>query len=164
MSLFFPSTAPVTFSSPHRWFSCSLIVRPLTGSVRLRLNVMLNWPWHSHFPLLSLSLSLSQTFHFVPGVSLALLFHFMSLLRFPSPSPPLYISRIPQRACKGALIERNINLQVTNSSCGRAGGQCVKPGPPRLPCPFCNSPWHCCETPQPLGLNHTTRLGGLSGV
>ena len=80
----------------------------------------------------------------VSGVSHALFFHFMPLLmRFPlspSPSPHLQESR---RACKGALIERNINLQVTNSSRSRAGAgvyvvNCcvVKPGPPRLLCPL----------------------------
>lgn len=42
-------------------------------------------------------------------------------------------------ACKGALIERNINLQVTNSSRSSVGAgvyavncNAVKPGPPRL--------------------------------
>lgn len=45
------------------------------------------------------------------------------------------------RACKGALIERNINLQVTNSSQSSVGAgvyavncYAVKPGPPRLLC------------------------------
>lgn len=102
-----------------------------------------------HFPRLSLSLSVIKL-RFVPGVSLASCLHFLPLLMrfplppslFPPPSLSLHLQE-SRRACKGALIERNINLQVTNSSRGGAGAgvhvvNCcaVKPGPPRLLCPL----------------------------
>lgn len=60
----------------------------------------------------------------------------------PHALPTRCLSRDSRWACERALIEANINLRVTNSSCTRVGaGACVvnccvvKPGPPGLLCP-----------------------------
>lgn len=103
-------------SCGRQWFSPTLIGLPLNGSERLTLYITLNWHWHTLFPGSLTAIKLC----FVPGVSLALFFHFMPLLMFPTPSPSLHLQD-SRRACKGVLIERNINLQVTNYSRGRAG-------------------------------------------
>ena len=145
------------FSFRHQWFSCTLNGSPLNGSVQHRSNIILNW--HRH----TLSPTLSQSLNCALFLVSHLLYSFISCLSLgfptPSPSPHLQDSRW---ACKGALIERNINLQVTNSSRGRAGGcVCVcsellrsKTGTSKAPVPPSDSCWHFCETPQPLSRNH----------
>lgn len=122
----------------------------------LRLNITVNWHWHA------LSPTLSQSLNWALFLASHMLYSFISCLSLCvshslSPSPSLHLQE-SRRACKRALIERNINLQVTNSSRSRAGAgvyavNCcaVKPGPPRLLCPLrfpLALPWDP-TTPQP---------------
>lgn len=96
---------------------------------------MVKWPWHALSPTLSQSLNCAL---FLMSL---LLYSFMSCLSSCVPHSPSLPLSPSQEACKGALIERYINLRVTNSSWAGVGdgvylmNRCtLKRGPPRLLC------------------------------